>query len=508
MLIVGSMRDFYNKLCLLILEEHFGPLIKCIGNNLLHGTKTLRAICFGTRLPLAKVKEGLCVLIKYGYVTCQQIEEDDTIEYSLDHDKIIMILRYPRYMFFTKTYCGDEGEIMLEEILKHGYLTASEVIIKTYKRVEKASNKSDEDVSLPNLKDAFELLVKNQFLMRSVSFDTAAKETEKPDYNLPELDLRAIHYMMQGQEADPGDGKVYWKVNVDRFTQDFRDQIVVSAMTQRFNDSAGKLMRQLINLMYVRTASWSDTSNPIPYTEIKEAVKKLDCPELEQYLDQYLQMMEEDSSQFVRRVGDSGGGQYSINMKNAFKQLAWVTLENIVTERFGSKAARIFRLVRMDSGVTLEQIQQMAMIPAKEAKFFAYTLVQENYIQIQELKKGGSSAVDSRKASFRFCIDLPTVVEMEMEHCCQALYNIIQRRSHESTSNRRMIEKQLRVQILSANMREHGATEQQLADIADMMTPSENEQLEKAQKAIKGLAAAEFHIDETLFLLTMYVRYH
>lgn len=54
-------------------------------------------------------------------------------------------------------------------------------------------------------------------------------------------------------------------------------------------------------------------------------------------------ILEEDTSQFLKRVGDSGGGQYSVNMKEAFKQLAWATLENIVMERFGSKAARIFR---------------------------------------------------------------------------------------------------------------------------------------------------------------------
>jgi DNA-directed RNA polymerase III subunit RPC3 len=54
---------------------------------------------------------------------------------------------------------------------------------------------------------------------------------------------------------------------------------------------------------------------------------------------------EEDSSGFVSKVGDSSGGQYSINMKLAFTQLTWATIENIVMERFGSKAARIFRCV-------------------------------------------------------------------------------------------------------------------------------------------------------------------
>jgi DNA-directed RNA polymerase III subunit RPC3 len=58
-----------------------------------------------------------------------------------------------------------------------------------------------------------------------------------------------------------------------------------------------------------------------------------------------MSISEEDSSQFISRVGDSSGGQYSINMKTAFTQLTWATLENIVMERFGSKAARIFRCV-------------------------------------------------------------------------------------------------------------------------------------------------------------------
>ncbi|XP_024881319.1 DNA-directed RNA polymerase III subunit RPC3 [Temnothorax curvispinosus] len=502
---VINMKDFYNKLCLLLLEEYFGSIVQCIGNNLMYGTKTLGAIHFETNLSIAKIKEALCVLIKYGFVTYKQNEEN--VEYTLHQNKIIMLLRYPRYILFAKTYCGDEGEIMLEEVLKHGYIAASEVIIKTYKRIEQTPSKSVEPLSIPNLKKVFELLVKNQFLMHSTSFDTMTEDTEKPDYNLPDLDLAAISNVLEGENIELSDSKIYWKVNFDRFTQDLRDQIVISAMTKRFDKNAGELMRQLINLMYLRTASWAATSNPIPYTEIKEEVKKLNYEDLEHFLDQYLRLLEEDSTQFIKRVGDSGGGQYSVDMKNAFKQLTWATLEHIVTERFGSKAARIFRLVRIEIDVNLEQIQNLAMIPAKEAKFLTYTLSRENYIQTEEMKKSGTSSGPA-KAPYRFCIDLTKIVEMEIEHCYQALYNIIKRRDHESTSNKRMIEKQLRVQILSANLKEHGATEQQLADIAEMMTPSETEQLEKAQNAIKKLAATELQIDETLFLLTMYFRYH
>lgn len=287
----------------------------------------------------------------------------------------------------------------------------------------------------------------------------------------------------------------------------FRNEVIVSAIRTRFDENAGELMNRLMILMYLRTASWADTSNPIPYTEIKDVVRKLNYPRLLQYLDQYLNLIDQDTSNFIKRVGDSGGGQYSVSVKNAFHELAWVTLDNIVMERFGSKAARIFRLVRSKKFVEQEQIQQLAMIPAKEAKHLTYTLLQENYLQMQELKKAGVSAAPT-KTFFLFHIDLDQVVRMEIEHCYHALYNIMQRRDHEVTSNRRMIDKQLRMQTLTSNLKEHGATEEQLAEIAEMITPSEKQHLEKVQSIIKTLSATELQIEETLFLLTMYVRYH
>ncbi|XP_043269175.1 DNA-directed RNA polymerase III subunit RPC3 isoform X2 [Venturia canescens] len=417
-----------------------------------------------------------------------------------------MILRYSRFMFFVKTCCGDEAEMMFEEILRNGYETASELIMRTYKRLEHVNPAGPSSVVL--LKEKFELLTKNQFLMRSLCTPTAAQiMTNKPDYCLPDLNLAAINKILAGSEGDPGDKEIYWRINFDRLVQDLRDQIIVEATTRILDGNAGELMRQLLFLMYIRTASWSDTSNPIPFVEIKDSVGKLDAPVLFQYIDQYLHLLVKDSSSFLKRVGDSGGGQYSVNIKEAFAQLAWATVENIVMERFGSKAARIFRLVRSRSFIEQEQIQQLAMIPAKEAKHLTYTLLQENYLQMQEVKKTGVAAAPS-KAFFLFHIDLNQVVRMEVEHCYHALYNIMYRREHESAVNRRMIDKQMRMQTLTSNLKEHGATEEQLAEIAEMMTPSEKQQLNKVQTVVKKLSGAELQTEETLFLLNMYLRYH
>ncbi|XP_046748019.1 DNA-directed RNA polymerase III subunit RPC3 [Diprion similis] len=502
------MSIYLCKLCSVLLLEHFGPVVQIVGEDLLkYDRRSLGAIKAAVNLPLNKVKEVMCVLIKYGFVEHRQ--NDKLNEYIILHERILMILRYPRYMFFVKSLLGDEAEIMLEELLRRGYETASKIIVKTYQRLKQLS--SDRQQPVETLKEKFELLVKHQFLMRSIITPVAVEDTadltaEKLDISFPDLNFLALSRMANGTAANPGDNNIYWRINFDRFTQDIRDQIMVSAISKRFDDNAGELMRQMLNLMYLRTAEWRTTSNPIPYVEIKDAVRKLKYPMLIQHLDQYLCLIEEDTCQFLKRVGDSGGGQFSINMKQAFTQLTWTTLENIVLERFGSKAARIFRLVRTRKYVEQEQIQQLAMIPAKEAKHLTYTLLQENYIHVQELKKTTVSNAPT-KIFFLFHIDLDQVVGMEISHCYHALYNTIQRRDHENTVNKRMIEKHLRVQTLTSNLKEHGATEEQLNDIAEMMTPSEKLELGKVQDIIKKLGASELQIDDTLFLLTMYLRY-
>lgn len=58
--------------------------------------------------------------------------------------------------------------------------------------------------------------------MHSISFDTMTEDTEKPNYNLPDLNLMAISNKLQGQNVELPDSKISWKVNFDRLNQDRR----------------------------------------------------------------------------------------------------------------------------------------------------------------------------------------------------------------------------------------------------------------------------------------------
>ena len=56
-----------------------------------------------------------------------------------------------------------------------------------------------------------------------------------------------------------------------------------------------------------------------------------------------------------------------------------------------------------------DPMQENSLIPAKEAKLVTYKLLERNFLQIQELKKGTSS-VGPVKALILFHVDLPQVL--------------------------------------------------------------------------------------------------
>lgn len=49
-------------------------------------------------------------------------------EYRSSCDRILRILRYPRYIYTAKTLYGDTGELIIEELLQRGDMTMSSTV--------------------------------------------------------------------------------------------------------------------------------------------------------------------------------------------------------------------------------------------------------------------------------------------------------------------------------------------------------------------------------------------
>ncbi|KAL1139356.1 hypothetical protein AAG570_006340 [Ranatra chinensis] len=502
----------YERLCSLLISEHFGSTVQKIHSELQWGPRTLSLLISATGLPAGIVKKGLCVMIQYGFVTFSPGKVPSVAEYSLQHDQVILILRYPRYLTLIKDTYGEPSRLLLCEVMKHGCLTASKAIQLVWNQIKEGQNKG---TSLEDLRSAFHDLIINQYLMCCPTVSETCTDkvpvltVEETDlYNPPELPLKELKRFVEDESAtDPGDGKVYWRPNFDRFHQDLRDKVMINAVKRRFDDHAGTLMEVLLNLMYLRTAPWVTRSNPVPVQEIKESVeRKLKNTYLAQYLDQYIKVIEEDSSNFIRKHGDGNFSSVHVNIVTAVQYLTVASIENLVEYRFGSKAARIFRLVCMKKYIDQEQLQKLAMIPDKEAKQLTYKLIHENFLHLKEVRKTGGAG--PAKNFYLFHIDFHQVVHMVLEICYKAVYNTLTRAAHERNENIRLIEKQEKLNSIAECMREQGTDDQQIKELVDeWMSPPEKAQLESIETMIENLRLAELHVDDTIFLMQLYNYY-
>ncbi|XP_031340811.1 DNA-directed RNA polymerase III subunit RPC3 isoform X2 [Photinus pyralis] len=418
----------------------------------------------------------------------------------LNLKNVLLMLRFPKFINLIKTKFDETYEVLVEEILLKGCVTASELIIKVAKRLQEQKTVN---ILLQELKDNFNSLVTAKYVTRLSTQVTKAEEL----YLLPNLDLKQILTVLNGENETLSDAGIYWTINSDRFHQDLRDQLIVNSVSNKFDDNMGELIRLLLQQMYVRTDPWVSSSNPIPILEVKDIVKKRNThPQLATFFEQYVNILEQDATGIIRKVGEASGGSFQVEIKHIFTQLTWEAVEEIVNEKFDSKASRIFRLVKLRHYIEPEQIQNLVMIPAKEVKRILYMLLEENFLVVNELKRSATSLGPSKSFTL-FHIRLSQVVRTMLELCYKTLYNIMTRRCHEKYLNKRLIDKKHRVDTITHGMRVQGISGDSVLDIEEMITPPENEILERIGKMMKKLSLTELEIDETLFLLEMYLKY-
>lgn len=352
-----------------------------------------------------QVCASLAVLVQYRLVKFNALETNENIaEYALLQDKILLFLRYPRYIHFIQKKLGIPSALLLEHLLRTGIGTAQSIIIQAYTN---ADTKSDQ--VLTEYRDSFIDLVNEKYFIRTPEVSEepvpSLKVNQQDVFKPPEsLDLKELKTLIESGAEPPAD--TFWTVNFDKFHQSFRDKVLIEAIERQIDSNAGEAFQFILQLMYNKTDPWAMTSNPISYIEIKTLIeRKSTNAELVKYVEQYVSIIEKDECGFLRKNDEAGGGLFTVQMNAAFQQLAWSIIENVITQKFGSKATRIFRVVRAKKYIEQEDIQREAMIPAKEAKLFTYRLLEENFLQIQTIKKAGGGGLGPAKAFYLFRVN-------------------------------------------------------------------------------------------------------
>ncbi|CAM2108249.1 DNA-directed RNA polymerase III subunit RPC3 isoform X1 [Caretta caretta] len=521
------------KLCSLLLQEHFGEIVEKIGTHLIKtGSQPLRVIANDTGMSLDQVKKALCVLIQHNLVT-YQLQKRGFVEYEAPCSRVLRILRYPRYIYTAKTLYSDMGELIVEELLLNGKMTMSAVVRKVADRLTETME-DGKTMDYGEVSNTFVRLADTHFIQRCPMAPETTETSDAPPppaptlavnekdmYVVPNLNLigkgkRSRSFddedngehkaKRQKQDADskepPPDDGIYWQANIDRFHQHFRDQAIVSAVANRMDQTSSEIVRTMLRMSEITTSSNAPYTQPLSSNEIFRSLPT-GYNIVKQILDQYLTLLADDPLEFVGKSGDSGGGMYVINLHKALATLATATLESIVQERFGSRCARIFRLLLRKKHLEQKQVEDFAMIPAKEAKDMLYKMLSENFVSLQEIPKTPDHAPS--RTFYLYTVNTLSSARMLLHRCYKSVANLIERRQYETKENKRLLEKSQRVEAILASMQATGAEEVQLQEIEEMITAPERQQLENLKRNVNKIDASENQVDETIFVLESYI---
>ncbi|KAM9109834.1 DNA-directed RNA polymerase III subunit RPC3 isoform 4-T4 [Megaptera novaeangliae] len=511
------------KLCSLLLQEHFGEIVEKIGVHLIRtGSQPLRVIAHDTGTSLDQVKKALCVLIQHNLVI-YQVHKRGVVEYEAQCIRVLRMLRYPRYIYTAKTLYSDTGELIVEELLLNGKMAMSAVVKKVADRLTETME-DGKTMDYAEVSNTFVRLADTHFVQRCPLVPATENSdpgppppaptlviNEKDMYLVPKLSLIGKGKRRRSSDEDATgepkakrpkhttDNKEMWPL---AYSQSQHSRVNSEFQFTFQTQTSSEIVRTMLRMSEITTSSSAPFTQPLSSNEIFRSLP-VGYNISKQVLDQYLTLLADDPLEFVGKSGDSGGGMYVINLHKALGSLATATLESVVQERFGSRCARIFRLVLQKKHLEQKQVEDFAMIPAKEAKDMLYKMLSENFISLQEIPKTPDHAPS--RTFYLYTVNILSAARMLLHRCYKSVANLIERRQFETKENKRLLEKSQRVEAIIASMQATGAEEAQLQEIEEMITAPERQQLETLKRNVNKLDACEIQVDETIFLLESYI---
>lgn len=150
----------------------------------------------------------------------------------------------------------------------------------------------------------------------------------------------------------------------------------------------------ILRLSETRTHPCASFTVPISNHEIIEhAMKDKICPKAD-LVESYLHCFNGDiQNNFISKTEDRGASaMYSVNILTSLQKIVDSCLASYVEEYLGAKCSRIFRLLLSRKHLQQKQIEDITMIPAKEAKRLTYILFDQGLIKALQIPKSADYA--------------------------------------------------------------------------------------------------------------------
>ncbi|GIY21502.1 DNA-directed RNA polymerase III subunit RPC3 [Caerostris extrusa] len=381
----------------------------------------------------------------------------------------------------------------------------------------KVRYKEVSDYTTEQIYQKFKLLIENHYLIRC-PYPKTLEDKKIPDlflseqemFIVPKIELRYIE--ANSSEEQPAkrqriefpDSDIYWRVNFDRFHHYFRDEAIISDCTNYFDEKSADVVKAIINLSDQKLKALTTTSNPVTYHDIADRVATT-SQITHQELNGILVNLCEGSKKFLSKADDRGNGMYVVNFKKVIHRIIEDIAASVVRDGFGSKCARIFRILLDKKVLEPKQIEELAMLHPKDTKEYIFKLLEENYIISHELPKG--SDFSHGQIFYLLRVDMNQVCRMLLQRSYQALFNLIACNESQYQENKRLLDKKLRIDSIVADLRNTGADEEQIEEVQQIISQPEEAAITKYTRVTRKIDSSQFQLAETISVLSIGLDY-
>ncbi|KAK3813573.1 MAG: RNA polymerase III subunit RPC82 helix-turn-helix domain-containing protein [Linnemannia elongata] len=307
------MSTHENRLCRLIVREHFGPIVEKVANVLIRkGRMPVGLIANFTALKPRQVRECLFVLIQHNLAVYAESQEKSRIVtyYEINRPELLHRVLIPKVLHSSQEWFERDGALITESLLTHGKLTITDCVADVLKTSGVAPGKTTTQRT-QSLTKAFTRMVKEKCLiavrpsdsLTAADKDMAEEKRETDKMTLPPTaaELASIRKALGSQKQaeqnativglkrrldtmDDSYGEkrprlltdgdfviveevetdVYFKINFDRFIIRWRNVQIANLYEARLNPTAKTIMQTIMNLAEERMINCKeDHSSPV-----------------------------------------------------------------------------------------------------------------------------------------------------------------------------------------------------------------------------------------------------
>jgi len=476
-----TMTSATHLLIVALVEDQFGAICAKVTQTLLtKGRLAVRDLMNYNGFDRRTVKQALCVLIKHRFVVYEELSAK-VVMYSVDLDQSLRLPLYPNFVHIVKSRHGDIAEIVLEEILHQGCTTRQAVLNTCTARLD-TTNHANKDTNKDSLDNVFEVLISHHFI----------EPTENP-LEAEEGERKKKKMRIEEEEV----GRL-WRVNTQTFLNLMRDDQIIQFIAQRFDASAGLVVRVILDLNVQISGDMSYMTSSASYDQIIQSLQSKH-PALVPLARSYLDILSDSPLDIVKMIDEYNGGCFIVNFSSFYQEFVKHHICSIARERFGVKCHRIFSIVLSKKMIEQKQVSELAMLPFKDAKELLYKLYTEGFLAIQELHR--TPDFSPLRTFYLFHVPLDKLRAKLLMTCHKAIYNMMSIRTAKLDTNSRLVEKSLRADAALLEAQRRGIP---VAELEDLLTSSEKYQLSGCMKVVRQLDLGELHVLDTLCALTNY----